>query len=87
MGLSYAYTGKYTSDRHEAALRNGKLTAGQMAKKLSKELGRKIYANDIKEYADEWHHSGFYKGRNGRTMGRTYFFNESSLETLKSILS
>lgn len=73
--LSYNETGKYTSERHQAAIESGKLTAGEMAARLSKIYGEKITAKELKPLAPEWHHSGFYKPANGRsTMGRTYFF-------------
>ncbi len=90
MGLSFETTGKYTSERHEAALRNGKYTAGQASQKLRKS-GVKIYAKELVEAfkvlhgrEPEWHHSGFYKKSSGATMGRTFFFSESQLEELET---
>lgn len=85
MGLSVEYTGKYTSDRHEQAKQDGKLTAGETAKLLNKNFKpeTKITAAELKPFATEWHHSGFYKGGNGSTMGRTYFFSpDTNLEEL-----
>jgi hypothetical protein len=78
-----ANNGKVVSERHAEAAANGLLTAGQMAKKIKRVLGVKVLAKELKPYADEWHHSGFYKGGNGSTMGRTYFFKpDVNLERL-----
>ena len=71
--LAYEETGKYVSERHAEAKAEGKLTAGQVARIL-RNRDVKITAKELKRYATEWHHSGFYKGSNGSTMGRTYFF-------------
>ncbi|HIJ66820.1 MAG TPA: hypothetical protein HPP51_00855 [Planctomycetes bacterium] len=73
MGLAFHETGKYVSDRHVVAKNAGMLTAGQVAARLRK-MGLAIKAKELKDFADEWHHSGFYKAKNGSTMGRTYFF-------------
>lgn len=75
--LAYEETGKYVSERHAVARSEGKLTAGEMAKKLNNQfkIEPKIKATELKLFATEWHHSGFYKGGGGSTMGRTYFFN------------
>jgi hypothetical protein len=88
-GLSVSVTGKYTSVRHELARINGKLTAGETAKYLTKEIGSKIYAKEVVEAykllkgsEPEWHHAGFYKGSTGSTMGRTFFFNDDDLKFL-----
>ena len=78
MGLSFEITGKYTSERHEAAKRAGKFTAGDAAILLSKKLGKKILANNIKPYSKEWHHSGFYAGG----MGKTWFFSQDEINFL-----
>lgn len=69
--------GVYNSNRHKEAKLNGKLTAGEVAKILNKQFKPevKINAKELKPYATEWHHSGFYKGYNGSRMGRTYFFD------------
>jgi len=74
--LAYQETGKYVSERHAEAAAQGKMTAGQMAKLLNQRFSiePKITARELKPLASEWHHSGFYKGRAGSTMGRTYFF-------------
>jgi len=71
--LAYEETGKYVSERHAQAKAKGKLTAGQVAKILRKR-GLQIKAKELKRYANEWHHSGFYKDSSGLKMGRTYFF-------------
>ena len=78
MGLSFERTGIYTSEGHENAKRRGMKTAGEAAKIISKRTGKKVGAKDIRKWADEWHHSGFYKGK----MGKTWFFNESKIEYL-----
>jgi len=77
MGLAYESTGKYVSERHAGATAAGKLTAGQIAVRLRRATGDKsIKAAELKPFSTEWHHSGFYKGPNGRSgMGRTYFFS------------
>ena len=89
-GLSVAVTGKHTSVRHELAKLNGRLTAGEAAKVLSKSLKIKVLAKEVTAAYEvltgrepEWHHAGFYKGRNGRsTMGRTFFFTDEHVEML-----
>lgn len=90
-GLSVSITGKYTSVRHAIAKENGKLTAGDAAKMLSKLIKTKVSAKEIvKAYTliigrePEWHHAGFYKGAHGSKMGRTFFFEDFLVETLAS---
>lgn len=75
-GLSFRKTGKYTSQRHETAKQEGKITAGKAAKIISKSVGEKVLAKDIKKFSTEWHHSGFFK--NG--MGKTWFFSPKEIE-------
>ncbi len=79
---------KCVSERHIYASQR-KLTAGEAAKLFTKKTGIKMLAKEIKElyithYGDEpeWHHSGFYRGNNGRTMGRTFFLSEEEVQTL-----
>lgn len=79
---------KVVSERHFYASRE-KLTAGEAAKSLGKMLDAKVSAKEIVEafkllngLEPEWHHSGFYKGLHGSTMGRTYFFTENQVENL-----
>ena len=81
-------TNKVVSERHYYASLH-KLTAGEAAKDLSKVVGKKVSAKDIKElYTEqfgkemEWHHSGFYKGKYGNTMGRTFFISKDELEII-----
>ncbi len=89
-GLSTSVSGKYTSVRHELARLDGKATAGEAGKIISKALKIKVSAQEVVEaykltrgYEPEWHHAGFYRGSNGRkTMGRTFFFNEYDIEQL-----
>lgn len=72
---------KYVSERHAEAKAAGKLTAGQVAAKLNRKFkpAVKIKAKELKPFANEWHHSGFYKGSSsGSTMGRTYFFDAAT---------
>lgn len=89
-GLSVAVTGKYTSVRHERAKIDGKLTAGEAAKFISKELKQKISAKELvaaykllNGCEPEWHHAGFYKlpGKKS-TMGRTFFFNDDNIQDM-----
>uniref|UniRef100_A0A6M3JAE2 Uncharacterized protein n=1 Tax=viral metagenome TaxID=1070528 RepID=A0A6M3JAE2_9ZZZZ len=77
--LAFEETGKYISERHAEAGAAGKLTAGNVAAILNRKFKPtpKIKAKELKDFADEWHHSGFYKGTRGNTMGRTYFFSPS----------
>ena len=79
---------KCVSERHIYAS-SRKLTAGEAAKKLTKLVGSKVLAADIKELYQmyyhceaEWHHSGFYKGNSGRTMGRTFFISDEEVQEL-----
>jgi len=91
MALSIESTGLYTSERHAEAKEEGKLTAGEAAKLLSKKLKQKISAKELVEAhtviygrEPEWHHSGFYKaaGMRKKTMGRTFFFEVDELDVL-----
>lgn len=79
---------KCVSERHYAASQV-KLTAGEAAKSLTKKVGTKVLAKDVKSLymthygrEPEWHHSGFYTGGNGKTMGRTFFLSEEEVQTL-----
>jgi hypothetical protein len=89
-GLSHSVTGKYTSVRHERAKIDGKLTAGEAAKYLTKELSVKILAKELVEAykilegkEPEWHHAGFYKNSKKKsTMGRTFFFTDSDIQLM-----
>lgn len=79
---------KAVSERHFYASQR-KMTAGAAAKKMTETTGRKILAKDVKELYKalygrqaEWHHSGFYRGNNGRTMGRTFFISDEELAEL-----
>lgn len=89
-GLSVAVTGKYTSIRHERAKIDGKLTAGEAAKYISKQLKVKISAKELvvgfkllNGREPEWHHAGFYKNSSRKSiMGRTFFFDDSDVEML-----
>lgn len=78
---------KYVSERHAIASQS-KLTAGEAAKVLKKK-GIVISAKELfnafkllKGYEPEWHHSGFYKGTKGSTMGRTFFFKDLEIEEI-----
>jgi hypothetical protein len=89
MGLAFETTGKYVSERHAAATETGKLTAGEVSKRLKK-VGINISAKEVVESyktltgrEPEWHHSGFYKPAGGHsTMGRTFFFAASDVNML-----
>lgn len=79
---------KCVSERHIYAS-SRKLTAGNAAKQLTKLVGRKVLAADIKEFYQmhfhreaEWHHSGFYRGDSGKTMGRTFFISDEEVQEL-----
>jgi hypothetical protein len=81
-------TGKCVSERHYYASQS-KLTAGEAARLLSRKTGSKMLAKDVKGlylthfgHEPEWHHSGFYQGAGGRTMGRTFFLSEEEVDVL-----
>jgi len=85
MALSLNYTGKYTSENHQNAIDNGKLTAGETAKIVSKAVGYKLNVKSLNYLFfemfgrnPEWHHSGFY----GKKMGRTYFYKQDEVQLL-----
>lgn len=77
-GLSYNETGRYTSVRHETAKQDGKVTVGEAAKIISKALGIKVAAKTIRPLSPEWHHSGFFRNR----MGKTWFFTKEQVEDI-----
>ncbi len=81
-------TSKVVSERHYLASLE-KLTAGKAAAIISKATKVKISAKDLHMIYEkvlneemEWHHSGFYSGSNGRTMGRTYFIDYDEVEDI-----
>lgn len=87
MALSYNETGKYTSANHQKAKDDNKLTFGEAAKVYSKirkiktsakELNA-IYIAHFNRYP-EWHHSGFYNGK----MGKTYFITKEQLDEISN---
>jgi len=83
-----ANNGKYVSARHQEAKKTGMLTAGEFAKLLTKKFFIKISADEIKDWATEWHHSGFYRanGRGKKIMGRTFFFDPEEAEAAEYYL-
>ena len=88
LAIERGLSSKMVSERHYYASQS-KYTAGEAAKILSRQLGRKISAKEmVKMYEvlegrePEWHHSGFYKGANGSTMGRTFFFGGEDIQML-----
>ena len=88
-GLSVSVTGKYTSIRHELAKFDGKLTAGESAKFISKKYSIKLSAKEIVEFYQllnnrlpEWHHAGFFKKGSKARMGKTYFFTNDEIDYL-----
>ena len=83
MALAFQTTGKYVSERHEIAKQKGLITAGQAAAIISRKTGTKISASEIRPFADEWHHSGFYAGK----MGKTWFFRSSTVDHLIEMYS
>ncbi len=81
-------TSKVVSERHYLASQV-KLTAGEAAAKISKATKVKISAKDLRVICKEilnkemeWHHSGFFVGSYGRTMGRTYFIDPDKVEDI-----
>jgi hypothetical protein len=84
MALSINESGLHTSARHFQAKNDGKFTAGDLATILKKELKVKVKASDLKYFANEWHHSGFYGAKGKKTMGKTYFFTEDEVSEIKN---
>lgn len=88
-GLSTAVTGKYTSVRHERAMRDAdKMTGGQVAVMLRKH-GHAVTAHDLVDIFreliggyPEWHHSGFHS----KGMGRTYFYTREQAAKLLELM-
>lgn len=81
-------TSKVVSERHYRASQV-KFTAGQAAKFITKAVNKKLSAKDVRSLFKlkfkcdmEWHHSGFYKGTSGQTMGRTYFISPNDMQQL-----
>ena len=81
-------TDKVVSERHYYASKT-KQTAGESAKLITKSVGIKISAKDLKSLYKlrygcnmEWHHSGFFNGTSGQTMGRTYFISPESTKDI-----
>lgn len=86
--LATSISGKCVSLRHHYASQE-KLTAGDAAKYISKSVGTKVLAKEVKSlyityygHEPEWHHSGFYYGNRGKQMGRTFFLSEEEAQTL-----
>lgn len=84
---------KYVSERHHYASQT-KLTAGQAAKIISKEINLKVSARDlVNKYVEihgcepEWHHSGHFKANGRSRMGRTFFFTDNEINELINHLS
>ena len=81
-------THKVVSERHFLASQT-ELTAGEAAKLITKAVGIKVLAKDLKilyelQFKDEmeWHHSGFFSGTSKRTMGRTYFISPKDTQVI-----
>jgi len=81
--MALATNGKMVSERHQIASQS-KMTAGQAVKALKKS-GIQTNAKELVEVFElitgrypEWHHSGFYSGK----MGRTYFFADYQVQDL-----
>ena len=81
-------TSKVVSERHYIASQTN-LTAAQAAKYISKSVNRKISTKNVRSLYNiffrcemEWHHSGFYKGETGQTMGRTYFISPDETQDI-----
>jgi len=81
-------TSKVVSERHYYASQT-MFTAGESAKIITKSVGRKVSAKDLKFLYElhygthmEWHHSGFFSGISGRTMGRPYFISPDEMQDI-----
>lgn len=76
------FSGKFVSENHYKAKQEGKLTAGEAAKIISKRTGKKYLAKDIIPLCTEWHHSGLYKKEKKFVMGKTWFITKEHVEEI-----
>lgn len=77
----YLVQGK--SNNFFIAKENGKITAGEAAKILSKKFKIKILARDIDNLTDEFHHAGVFKNHQNRLTGKKVkFFTLESVNSL-----
>lgn len=77
----YIQQGK--SNNYLLAQAEGKLTAGEAAKILSKKFGIKVLAKNIEHLATEWHHAGVFKKYDGKVGGKKiYFFSLEELDRI-----
>lgn len=67
------------SNNFIAAQKEGRMTAGQAAKKLSKRLGRKITAKEIEPLATEYHHAGRFGKHQAK---RVFFFSQNEIDKI-----
>lgn len=81
-------TNKVVSERHYIASQTN-LTAEQAAKFITKAVKKNISAKEVRLLYEiyfkcdmEWHHSGFYKGSTGNTIGRTYFISPDETQDI-----
>jgi hypothetical protein len=79
---------KVVSERHYYASQTKK-SAGEVVKILKKKhcnISAKDLVNcftKLNGREPEWHHSGFYKGKHGSTMGRTFFFSDEQISEIE----
>lgn len=73
----YAEQGR--SNSYIAAKEDGRLTAGQAAKLLSKRLGVKLLAKQIEPLAVEFHHAGRFGNRQAK---RVFFFTREQVDRI-----
>lgn len=72
------------SENYQDAEARGLLKAGEVAARLSKQLGMKVSAKELERFATEWHHAGVFKGNSGGALrGRkVYFFSEAAVQQI-----
>lgn len=73
------YVAQGKSNNYIAAQEEGRLTAGQAAKLLTKRLGRKITARQIEPLATEFHHAGRFDNRKAK---RVFFFSPEEVDAI-----
>ncbi len=70
------YNAQGKSNRFLYAQEQGKMTAGEAAKVLTKRFGTKILASDIEPLAVEFHHAGRFGNNKAK---RIFFFSDEDL--------
>ncbi|TKD58986.1 hypothetical protein [Flavobacterium sp. ASW18X] len=84
-GLAISITGRFESNRNALARYDvDKRTAGEVAKSLRK-AGYSIYAKEVKQVCEEWHHAGALPKEFGRRMAKTYYTRKTDNTVLSEL--